>query len=214
MKKEFEGFKEGGRYLVSDKPYYKENLAELIVLEISEKAIKIQWYKKLVEWYLKDNLPFTLIEELPSNQKSNVIEDRSREIQFDDDMWCEKDEPQFTLKMTEENDIEVKLKVEEKPKLEWEQNPPSNLMTWDEAIEYAKTLGDGWRLPTKEELEKAYVGKVEEFYFRKYWSLSVAHLDNLNAWYVDFSDGVGHYYYKAGRVFVRCVREIEYIGDI
>ena len=187
MKKEFEGFKEGGRYLVSDKPYYKENLAELIVLEISEKAIKIQWHKELVEWYLKDNLPFTLIEELPIKKK--VIEDRSHEIQFEDD--------------SDDSDIG------KKSKLEWQENLPEKPMTWDEAVEYAKSLGDGWRLPTKEELEKAYVGKVEEFYFRKYWSLSVAHLDNLNAWYVDFSDGVGHYYYKAGSVFVRCIREVK-----
>ena len=89
MKKEFKGFKEGGRYLVGDKPYYKENLVELIVLEISEKAIKIQWYKELVEWYLKDNLPFTLIEELPI--KKQVIEDRSQEISFDDEQENEYD---------------------------------------------------------------------------------------------------------------------------
>ena len=100
-------------------------------------------------------------------------------------------------------------KIEEKPKLEWQENLPEKPMTWHEAVEYAKSLGDGWRLPTKEELEKAYVGKVEGFKSDGYWSLSVAHLDTLNAWYVDFSDGVGHYYYKAGGVFVRCIREVK-----
>lgn len=104
MKKQFKEFKQGYRYLVRDISN-NEKLIDITVLEISEKAIKIEWYKDLVEWYLKDDLPFKFIEELPSTKQN--IEDRSHEIQFHD-MWCGTDEPDFTLKLTEENDIEIK----------------------------------------------------------------------------------------------------------
>jgi formylglycine-generating enzyme required for sulfatase activity len=100
-----------------------------------------------------------------------------------------------------------------KPKLEWEQNQPSNPMSWDEATQYADSLNTmseyGWRLPTRGELDEAYRTKVKGFQSYNYWSSTISDLDTLNAWYVDFSDGVGHYYYKKGRVFVRCVREVK-----
>ena len=73
MQKQFKGFKEGGRYLVSDKPYFKENLVELIVLEISEKAIKIQWHKELVEWYLKDEKEYEYEFEIPYTEDFKFI---------------------------------------------------------------------------------------------------------------------------------------------
>ena len=201
-------FKEGGRYLIRESSYYQSDILEVKILEISEKAIKVDFGKKGVSWFLKDDFHYKILEELPNRLLLSVkqtIEDRSNEIQFDDDMWCEKDEPQFTLKMTEENDIEVKLK----PNLEWEKNPLENLMTWDEAMEYVNSLANGWRLPTKKELEEAYKNKIYGFKPQNYWSSSIADLDTLNAWYVDFNDnGIGHYYYKRGRVFVRCVRDI------
>lgn len=40
--------------------------------------------------------------------------------------------------------------------IEWQSNPPVKRMTWYEAIDYAKSLGDGWRLPTRAELIDAY----------------------------------------------------------
>jgi hypothetical protein len=36
--------------------------------------------------------------------------------------------------------------------LEWQADVPDQKMTWAEAKEYAASLGDGWRLPTKAEL--------------------------------------------------------------
>ena len=36
-------------------------------------------------------------------------------------------------------------------------------MTWADANEYVKTLGDGWRLPTDVELEALYADKEEFF---------------------------------------------------
>lgn len=109
----------------------------------------------------------------------------------------------FVRDVLQENQIEKKSM-----KLEWEGNPPTNIMNWYEAMEYAKSLDDGWRLPTIEELKEVYDSKLDGFRSYNYWSSTIADLDTLNAWYVNFSDGVGHYYYKKGRVFVRCVRDI------
>lgn len=124
MDKQFKKFKEGGRYLVSEN--YTESLIELTVLEVSKKGIKIKYDNGNSQWYLKDTFPYNFIEELPIVKQT--IEGRSHEIQFDDDaMGYEPDEPQFTLKITEENDMEVKLKSEEKPKLEWQKILLKNL---------------------------------------------------------------------------------------
>lgn len=205
MVKQFKEFKQGYRYLVRDITN-SEKLIDITVLEISEKAIKIEWYKDLVEWYLKDDLPFKFIEELSTTKQ--VIEDRSHEIQFDD-MWCEKDEPDFTLRITEENDIEVKLKAEEKPKLEWQENPPEKPMTWNKAMEYAKSLGEGWRLPKREELIDAYVNKLEGFRSRFYWSSSTCDQNTNCAEYINFSYGYINLSNKADNNYVCCVREIK-----
>ena len=188
MQKQFKGFKEGGRYLVSDKPYYKENLVELIVLEISEKAIKIQWHKELVEWYLKDdNLPFTLIEELPI--KKQAIEDRSHEIQFEDDF----------------DDFDVG----KKPKLEWQQNSLEERMTWYQAMTYADSLGEGWRLPTRAELINAYYNYIEDFQSYYYWSLNTYTQNTNVAWYIYFGNFMAESYsLKTYKYYVRCVREV------
>ena len=41
-------------------------------------------------------------------------------------------------------------------KLKWQENSPQKQMTWHEADKYAKSLGNGWRLPTIDELKRAY----------------------------------------------------------
>lgn len=45
-------------------------------------------------------------------------------------------------------------------------------MTWYEALEAVKLLGNGWRLPTKDELNLMYINKdaIGNFYFRYYCS--------------------------------------------
>lgn len=198
-----EEFKEGGRYLVSDN--YTESLTELKVLEVSEKAIKIK-FENGNKWYLKDRFPYKFIEELPIVKQT--IEDRSHEIQFDDD-WYEKDEPQFTLKLTEENDIDVKLKSEKNSKLEWQSNPPKNCMTWHEATEYAKTLGEGWRLPTRVELVDAYDNNVQGFLLDYNWSSTTYSRNTNNAWCVNLYDGHVSNGSKTYGSYVRCIREVK-----
>ena len=93
-------------------------------------------------------------------------------------------------------------------KLEWQDNPPKNPMTFDEAIDYAKSLGEGWRLPTRGELCDAYDSSIRGFFNDYYWSSSTyAQLTSL-AWGVFFLDGDVSYNDKTNGNYVRCVREI------
>ena len=92
-------------------------------------------------------------------------------------------------------------------KLEWEQNSPKEPMTWDEATVYAKSLGEGWRLPTRGELLDAYDSKTEVFQSGNYWSSSKYARDTNYVWSVYFDDGYLDNCNKANDCYVRCVRE-------
>lgn len=49
-------------------------------------------------------------------------------------------------------------------------------MTWDEAIKKVKELGQGWRLPTKEEFEKIIapnMSKIPKLEHKRFWSSSL-----------------------------------------
>jgi hypothetical protein len=62
-------------------------------------------------------------------------------------------------------------------------------MDWNKAMEAAKKLGDGWRLPTIDELEKMYFELekkgVGNFEWGCYWSSSDR--NESEAWYFDFA---------------------------
>jgi hypothetical protein len=93
-------------------------------------------------------------------------------------------------------------------KLEWQQNSPEKLMNWDEADECVKSLGEGWRLPTIEELKDAFNNKIEGFKSDYYWTLNVNTNGDINAIGVSFGFGDVGYYGKTDHYLVRCVREI------
>ena len=87
-------------------------------------------------------------------------------------------------------------------------------LSWDDAMAACQNLGNGWRLPSKEELEEMYsqLHKQGKGNFQKdfYWSSS---LDNSgNAWVVNFDDGyvdIGDGGYgKNGSYQVRAVRAL------
>jgi len=97
--------------------------------------------------------------------------------------------------------------------LEWQQNSPKDKKTWQEAIAYAESIGDGWRLPTVQEL-------ISQLDFTKsspatskpgwglhwYWSSTPYAVYPGNAWAVLFGNG---YVYDGGKDsynYVRCVR--------
>lgn len=91
--------------------------------------------------------------------------------------------------------------------LEWESNPPKNQMTWHEASDYTKTLGEGWRLPTSDELYDAYDSRVSGFDENYYWSSNTYLVYTDSAWlFGQFglkSDG------KKNRYYVRYVRDVK-----
>ena len=81
-------------------------------------------------------------------------------------------------------------------------------MTWEDAKKACADLGDGWRLPTKSELNILYENKdkIGGFATNYYWSSTEGGGDN--AWRQDFLYGTqlgdvrGNYYYvRAVRAF-------------
>ena len=82
---------------------------------------------------------------------------------------------------------------------------PEKMMTWYEAVEYCKTLGDGWRLPTKKELNQIYESN-NDFIKDNYWS-GTEGVGN-GAWRQDMSDGYQGHGNKNNGNYVRAVRYI------
>ena len=80
------------------------------------------------------------------------------------------------------------------------------LMEWKEAKKACENLGDGWRLPTKYELNLLYENKdkIGGFAISKYWSSTEE--DNDTAWYQSFTSGGQYANDKNLEFFVRAVR--------
>lgn len=78
------------------------------------------------------------------------------------------------------------------------------LMSWNEAQEYVKILGDRWRLPTMDELNEIYHSN-NNFQKEKYWSDTDI---TIAAWLQDFRDGTQDYYNKNLCINVRAVRDL------
>lgn len=94
-------------------------------------------------------------------------------------------------------------------KVEWQNNPPKKSMNWHKAIEYAESLGDGWRLPTIEELIDACDNNIEGFQAIHYWSSNTYAQDTNYACYVNFYFGVVILADKTFNYSVRCIRDIK-----
>ncbi len=81
-------------------------------------------------------------------------------------------------------------------------------MTWDEAQEYCASLGDGWRLPTKEELNLMYtnlkMAGLGGFSGARLWSSSQNYSND--AWVQYFSYGDQYNYNKNYDSSVRACR--------
>ena len=109
--------------------------------------------------------------------------------------------------------------------LEWEKEH-SGPMTWAEAVKYAEKIGNGWRLPTINELttlidyerfdpESAFPGMPSirfwssTSYAGHFWS-STSYAGSASfAWYVNFFNGRVNYYGKTNTYYVRCVRSVD-----
>jgi hypothetical protein len=93
------------------------------------------------------------------------------------------------------------------------QGESTGLMTWDEAMAYAESLGDGWRLPTIQEL----IGLIDfekhgsatgcpRMHIFSHWSSTNYAYDASYAWGVSFGNGYVSYHEKTSSYAVRCVR--------
>jgi hypothetical protein len=80
-------------------------------------------------------------------------------------------------------------------------------MTWDEAIKAVEKLGNGWRLPTIEELFMIYKNKLINNNTKSYWSST--EYANGYAWNFYFLTGTANYYFNNFKVaYVRAVRDL------
>ena len=91
-------------------------------------------------------------------------------------------------------------------------------MPWQSAIEFCKALGNGWRLPTIQELltlvdytKFAPATELPHMVSASYWS-STTHADFADsAWGVYFHDGYNYWRNKSSNYYVRAVRgELKY----
>ena len=99
--------------------------------------------------------------------------------------------------------------------LEWGPTAPER-MTWRQAVSWCRAQGDGWRLPTVDELETILdrscydpavveplrAGTVSSYY----WSSTTYANYPGYAWYVYFTDGYVNANLKTGDDYVRAVR--------
>jgi hypothetical protein len=79
-------------------------------------------------------------------------------------------------------------------------------MNWDDAMKACADFGDGWRLPTKDELNILYENKdkIGGFALNYYWSST--ELDFSIAWTQNFSNGGQYDDNKFNYYYVRAVR--------
>lgn len=88
--------------------------------------------------------------------------------------------------------------------LEWG-NASEKEMTWDEAKDWCKKQGEGFRLPTNIELLQAFEGKIDGFQSNYYWSST--EFGTYFAWNVSFSNGGSANFNKNLANYVRAVKE-------
>lgn len=79
-------------------------------------------------------------------------------------------------------------------------------MSWNAAIAHCRSKGNGWYLPSKEELNQLYLHKIGigGFYSSAYWSSTAS--DISSAWAQNFGNGNQDYGSKSITLRVRCVR--------
>ena len=88
-----------------------------------------------------------------------------------------------------------------------------NEMNWEDAKKACRTLGKGWRLPTKAELNILYKNrkKIGGFVSNYYWSsteISYKLVDpTMTAWGQDFNSGRWDSSFKHDKYLVRAVRD-------
>lgn len=93
-------------------------------------------------------------------------------------------------------------------------------MTWEDAKEACAALGNGWRLPTKNELQTMYriigpgADDIGNFKGDFYWSSSDYNFDSRQAWLVRFTDGNTTFHYGKAmpnrKYYARPVQDVSF----
>ena len=98
--------------------------------------------------------------------------------------------------------------------LEWQEADDGIQRTWEKAVDYAVTLGKGWRLPTIEELFSIIdfticdpACKINNCRSSYYWSSSPGAYYSGYAWTVNFYNGTVSSHGKVLHYYARCVRD-------
>ena len=93
--------------------------------------------------------------------------------------------------------------------LEIAKNDFSEEMIWEDAKKVCVSLGNGWRLPNKDELNTLYFNKdkIGGFTNFSYWSSSES--GDSFAWLQDFANGYQSYDGKNITFYVRAIRTIK-----
>jgi len=95
-------------------------------------------------------------------------------------------------------------------KLEVAEQDFSEAMTWNAAERACQNLGNGWRLPDKDELKAVYqqLHKQGKGNFKDVWYWSSSQYVSGYAWYVSFGSGNVDNYFKSVSYQVRAVRAL------
>ena len=109
---------------------------------------------------------------------------------------------------------EIETWIDPDTGLIWEKQGSEKGMIWNEAIKYAETLGDNWRLPTIHELFSLIdfsrdnpACKITNFYSATYWSSTTRVNETNIVWIVYFGSGYVSGSIKDNNYFVRCVKK-------
>jgi hypothetical protein len=96
--------------------------------------------------------------------------------------------------------------------LEVAQNDFPISMNWDDAVNSCAELGEGWRLPNKDELKILYLNKenIGCENTRAYWSSSICIEYSYPAWFQNFINGNQNSYSNVLKHYVRAVRLSNY----
>ncbi|MBM3919119.1 MAG: DUF1566 domain-containing protein, partial [Sphingomonadales bacterium] len=103
-----------------------------------------------------------------------------------------KDVGEFECDLYAELSFGKKLMIEVNGrKLEVAEQDMPNRMNWDDAMRACQNLGNGWRLPNKEELKAMYeqLHKQGKGNFKNEWYWSSSQGGSGYAWNVNFSSG-------------------------
>jgi hypothetical protein len=85
-------------------------------------------------------------------------------------------------------------------------------MTWQEAVDWAESLGEDWVLPTRWQLQVMYRAyelghpELQDMKGKYFWSSSTFVYNTYFAWYVHFNYGLVGTDSKTDSNYVRCVR--------